>query len=121
MGRQGSSRTGPEHIGTILASLFRQKRMEDPIRVNRVVLEWDFLVGEQVCRHAKAVHVDHGTLIVEVENSAWMHRLQMQEWELRARINRHFEEEIIRQIRFRLGSAPTPTTVPGSGQENEAG
>ena len=119
MGRQGSSRTGPEHIGTILDSLFKQQRMEEPIRVNRAVLEWDHLAGEEVARHARAVHVDHGTLIVEVENPAWMHRLQMQEWELRARINRHFKEDMIRQIRFRLGSAPTPTARPDSGQENE--
>ncbi len=119
MGRQGSSQTGPEHIGTILDSLFKQQRLEESIRVNRAVLEWDLLAGQDVSRHARAVHVDHGTLIVEVESPAWMHRLQMEEGELRARINRHFKEEIIRQIRFRLGPVPSPLPRPVPDEEEE--
>jgi predicted nucleic acid-binding Zn ribbon protein len=45
---------------------------------------------------------------VEVDNPAWMHRLQMQEGELKTRIHRHLGEELIRQIRFRLGSPSKP-------------
>ncbi len=104
MGRQGRSKRAPEHIGNVLESLFRQQGIEEPIRVHRAVVEWDSLVDDSVSRHARAVHVEHGTLVVEVESSAWMHRLQMEESALRTRINRHFGEEIIRQIRFRLGS-----------------
>ncbi len=105
MGRQGRSRMGPEHIGTVLNSLFKQKGIEESIRVHRAVVDWDSVVGDAVSRHARAVHIEHGTLIVEVESSVWMHRLQMEESALRTRINRHFGEDIIRQIRFRLGSS----------------
>jgi predicted nucleic acid-binding Zn ribbon protein len=117
MGSQGRSRKGPQHIGTILDSFFRQQGIEEPIRVHRAVVDWDSIVGDAVSRHGRAVHIEHGTLIVEVESPGWMHRLQMQELELRSRINRHFGEDIIRQIRFRLGSTSPPATGPG--QENQ--
>ncbi len=101
---QGRSRKGPEHIGSILDSLFKQQGIEEPIRVHRALLDWDRLAGRDVAGHARAAYIEHGTLIVEVDSPAWMHRLQMQEGELRDRLNRHFGEEIIRRIRFRLGS-----------------
>lgn len=117
MGSQGRSKRGPQHIGTILDLFFKQQGIEEPIRIHRAVLDWDCLVGDAVSRHARAVHIDHGTLIVEVESPGWMHRLQMQESELRTCVNRHFGEDIIRQIRFRLGSKSPPAA--GTGQENQ--
>ena len=108
MGRRGSSKPGPQHIGTILDSLFEQQGIEESIRVHRVVVDWDSVVGDEVSRHARAVHIEHGTLIVEAESPGWMHRLQMQEGDLRSRVNQHFGEEVIRQIRFRLGSTSAP-------------
>ena len=117
MGSRERFKAGTEHIGKILDSFFKQRGIEESIRVQQAVLEWDSLVGDVVSKHAKAVHIEHGTLIVEVESPGWMHRLQMQELELRTRVNRHFGEDIIRQIRFRLGSTSPPTTE--SGQKNQ--
>ncbi len=110
MGNQGRSRKGPEHIGTVLDSLFKQQGIEESIRVHRAVIDWDSVVGDAVARHASAVYIEHGTLVVEVESPVWMHRLQMEESDLRTRINRHYGEDIIRQIRFRLGPPSTPRT-----------
>jgi predicted nucleic acid-binding Zn ribbon protein len=112
MGRQGRSKPGPQHIGTILDSFFKQEGLEEDIRVHRAVLDWDSVVGDAVARHARAVHIEHGTLIVEVESPGWMHRLQMQEGDLRTRVNRHFGEDVIRQIRFRLGATSAPKAGP---------
>lgn len=116
MERQGRSSPGPQHIGTILESFFRQQGIEEPIRVHRAVVEWDSIVGDTVSRRAKAVQIEHGTLIVEVQSPGWMHRLQMQESDLRGRINRYFGEDLIHRIRFRLGSTSEPSSGP-AGQE----
>jgi len=116
MARQGRSRPGPQHIGTILDSLFEQQGIEESIRVHRAVVDWDSVVGDTVSRHARADHIDHGTLVVEVDSPGWMHRLQMQEEDLRSRINRHFGEEVIHRIRFRLGSTSAPKDDSGSGK-----
>jgi predicted nucleic acid-binding Zn ribbon protein len=108
MGNQERSRKGPEHIGTVLDSLFKQQGIEESIRLHRAVVNWDSVVGDPIAKHASAVHIEHGTLVVEVESPVWMHRLQMEEGALRTRINRHCGEDIIQHIRFRLGSPPTP-------------
>ena len=119
MAKQGRSRQGPEHIAHVLDSFFKQQGIEASIRAHRVVVDWDTIVGDAVSCHARAVHIEHGTLIVEAENPGWMHRLQMQELDIRTRINRYFGEEIIEQIRFRLGSTPTPK--PEHEEEGEEG
>lgn len=112
MERRGRSNPGPEHIATILDALFKEQRLAESLRVHRALVAWDSLVGDAISRHATAALVEHGTLIVEVDSPGWMHRLQMQESELRTRINRHCGEEIIRQIRFRLGSVLPPKADP---------
>ncbi len=104
MERQGRAGKGPERLGAVLEALFEQQGIEEPIRIHRTVVDWESVVGESVARHARAAHVEHGTMIVEVDSPAWMHRLQLEESALRTRINQHFGEEIIRHIRFRLGS-----------------
>jgi predicted nucleic acid-binding Zn ribbon protein len=117
MGRRGRSKPGAEHIGTILEAFFKERGIAESLRVHRAVVDWDSLVGDATSRHARAVLVEHGTLIVEVENPGWMHRLQMQESDLRARINRHYGEDVIRQIRFRLGSVHAPKADPEEQEE----
>ena len=112
MERRERSNPGPEHIGTILDAFFKERGIAEPLRVHHAVVDWDSLVGDAISRHARAVLVEHGTLIVEVENPGWMHRLQMQESELRTKVNRHYGEDIIRQIRFRLGSVHAPKADP---------
>jgi predicted nucleic acid-binding Zn ribbon protein len=101
----------------VLDAFFKQQGIEASIRAHRAVVDWDTIVGDAVSCHTRAVHIEHGTLIVEVENPAWMHRLQMQEQDIRTRINRSFGEEIIEQIRFRLGSAPPPKPEHQEGGE----
>ncbi len=110
MARQGRTSTGPEHIATVLDSLFKQEGLQEAIRVHRLLLDWDSIVGDAVARHTTAAYIEHGTLIVEVASSAWMHRLQMQESDLRTRVNRHLGEGVIQQVRFRIGSPSTPKT-----------
>jgi predicted nucleic acid-binding Zn ribbon protein len=106
MGGRTGQKSRPEHIGTILKGLLRHKGLDESIHAHRAVVYWDSLVGEEVSRHAKAVQVERGRLIVDVENSIWMHQLQMQESELRQRINQQLSGEPILQIRFRLGRTP---------------
>ncbi len=63
MGSQGRSRKGPEHIGTVLDSLFKQQGIEESIRVHRAVVDWDSVVGDadreaRKRRPHRAWHID---------------------------------------------------------------
>jgi len=98
---------GPEHIGQILETLFRETGLAGPVRENRAALFWEEAAGEGVSRHTRAAYVEQGTLWVEVDHSVRMHSLQMQEEDLRRRLNQAIRQSgdaagSIRQIRFRL-------------------
>lgn len=97
---------GELHIGEILKKVLQEKGMEPSVRAYRAVVFWAELVGDRIAGHAWAVEVDKGRLIVEVENAVWMHELRMQERHLRARLNAGLGEEVVTQIRFRLGTRP---------------
>lgn len=100
----------PEHIGNILQSILDQPEMARQSRGHAALQVWESVVGLELSRHcrAKAVVLDQGTMIVEVEHSAWMHYLQMQEEALRERINRAIGHPLIQRIRFRLWDGTDP-------------
>lgn len=102
---------GPQHIRRILEDFFRETGMETHVRENRAVLHWEEAAGTDLCRHTRAAYVEKGTLWVEVNNSVRMHSLQMQEAQLRERLNVAIRRtgsvtEPIGQIRFRLMTDP---------------
>jgi predicted nucleic acid-binding Zn ribbon protein len=97
----------PQHIRSILETVFRETGLEEQVRENRAVLYWEVAVGKDISRYARAAYVEKGTLWVEVNNSVRMHSLQMQEEDLRRRINQTLKQSgsaagTVRQIRFRL-------------------
>jgi len=109
--RTPGEESGPQHIRSILNTLLRETGLEDHVRENRALLYWEEAAGEDLCRHARAAYVENGTLWVEVNNSVRMHSLQMQEADLRGRLNGVIRRSgsptgAVRQIRFRLMTDP---------------
>lgn len=107
----GGPEDGPQHIGTILTEIFRETGLEERVRENRALFHWEEAAGEDLCRHARAAYVEKGTLWVEVNNSVRMHNLQMQEDDLRERLNGAIRRSgsaagPIDRIRFRLAADP---------------
>lgn len=94
----------PEHIATILQAILDEPEMARQSQAHAALQVWESVVGLDLSRHcrARAVALDQGAMIVEVEHSAWMHYLQMQEETLREKINRAIGHPLIKRIRFRL-------------------
>ncbi len=112
----GRTSKGPQHIGVILDDLIRERGLEETLHANRAVLLWEESVGEPVSRRTKALQVEaDGTLVVGVESPAWIHHLQMEEEDLRARINDRLGETLVRRIRFRLAPSESIPGGPGEG------
>jgi predicted nucleic acid-binding Zn ribbon protein len=45
-----------------------------------------------------------GVLIVHVPSSSWIHQLKFLEKQVAANINSHLDQQLVRQIRFKIGS-----------------
>ncbi len=98
----GKSRFGNnmKKIGEILPSILSRMGVIKGIEQGKAVVFWENIVGNDIARHAKPFKVKKGILYVEVTSSVWVHELQMMEPEIRNRINKYLEKNIINKIRF---------------------
>jgi len=66
----------------------------------RAVREWPDAVGPRVARRARAVSFQTGTLVVEVEGSAWLQELSMLKRDLVRQLNRHLGSTHVHDLRL---------------------
>ena len=105
--KDARSDSGPQHIKEILETVLRDTGLEKQILDHGALLHWDRVAGKEISCHTKAVYVERGTLFVDVDNSVWMHRLQLMESDLLGRLNREMEGQApggapLQRIRFRM-------------------
>ena len=89
-----------EAVSGVLARLLRGLGLEDGLRGWRAVQEWPETVGPALARHAHAVEFRGGTLLVEVEGSAWMQEIGFLKRELAKRINARLGADVVREVRL---------------------
>ena len=75
------------HIRPILEEFFQQEGLTETIHSYRAVAYWKKFVGQEIAAYTRAVEVNNKQLIVEVSSSVRVHYLQMQEEEIRNRVN----------------------------------
>jgi predicted nucleic acid-binding Zn ribbon protein len=78
-------------IAPVLNGLLRDLGLESEVVGWRAVSEWPEAVGARIARRARAVSFHQGTLVVEVEGSAWMQELGF------------LKRQMLRQLECRLG------------------
>lgn len=89
-----------QSISGVLPALLRKWGLETGIMGLRAVREWPDAVGEGVARHARAVGFQGGTLLVEVDGSAWLHELSFLKGHLIEQLNRHLGVRLVRDLSF---------------------
>ena len=89
-----------QSISGVLPALLRELGLEAGITGWRAVTEWPDAVGPQVARRSRAVSFQEGTLVVEVEGSAWLHELSMLKPDLVRQLNRRLGSAHVRDLRF---------------------
>lgn len=89
-----------QSISGVLPALLRKLGLETGITGWRAVREWPDAVGPGVARRTRAVSYTEGTLLVEVEGSAWLHELNLLQRDLLRQLNRHLGGTVVREIRF---------------------
>ena len=70
---------------------------------------WDQAVGETVAQQAQPNFVRGGILFVKCSSSTWMQQLQFMKGKIREELNRLLGKEVVKEIRFQIGTIPPPT------------
>ena len=89
-----------QSISGVLPALLRELGLEAGIAGWRAVTEWPDAVGPQVARRARAVSFQEGTLVVEVEGSAWLQELSILKRDLVRQVNRRLGSQHVRDLRL---------------------
>ncbi|WP_456433052.1 DciA family protein [Thermosulfuriphilus sp.] len=90
-------------IGGILSGLWSSQGWQQRLASRRIWEVWEEAVGREVARRARPESFVRGRLTVVVENSAWMHQLQLQSLRIKKALAKALKEELVKEIRFRLG------------------
>lgn len=93
-----------DSIGDILSRFFaKNPEAKKKIKQYSLFAVWNEIVGERVAKHAQPLKMIDNTLVVRVDQSSWMHELQLMKPELLRRIHGHVEAKLIRDIRLEIG------------------
>jgi predicted nucleic acid-binding Zn ribbon protein len=92
-------------IGKILETVVSDLGLTRKLSEQRAVIEWPDVVGRRVAEHARAVRVDGGKLLVEVDSSVWTQELTMMKLEILRQINERIGRDAIDNVHFVLGGA----------------
>ncbi len=89
-----------KNLGESLQELLKQFNLEKPYKRSKVFDLWSDVVGERMAAKTNPIRVEHGTLYVQVESSAWRNEVQYYKNQIKSEINCRLGEEIIEKIVF---------------------
>ena len=78
-------------------------QLEDRLLVQRMRRAWSVLAGPDVARRALPQALVNGCLTIVVDNSPWLHELNLRAADLTARLQSQFPA--VQTLRFTLGAA----------------
>ncbi len=99
-----------EPIAKILRDVVRDLGLGKKLNEQRAVVEWAEVVGERVAAHSRAMRVDGGRLLVEVDSSVWAQELSLMRRRILRDINERIGKGVIETVHFVLGG----TTAHGA-------
>lgn len=100
---------------TAITEVLAVNGLTDEIRGNRLLSEWNELVGPKVAARTRPDGIRDRTLWIEVATSAWMHELNLLKASLLARlVERLGPPPLFEDIKFRLAGRVhrDPVTIP---------
>lgn len=94
----------PVVIKNIVEDIIKKIEPEKIFKTEVLNSSWAKAIGEDNLRHAKPVEVKNKVLIVHVDSSSWLHKLTMEKARLLTRLRNDLGEDIIEDIRLRIGA-----------------
>jgi hypothetical protein len=99
-----SRRTIHFNVSVAVKGALRTLNLDTKMRGYAVWGVWDQAVGETVAQQAQPTFVRGGILFVKCSSSAWMQQLHFMKGTIREELNRLLGKEMIKDIRFQMGT-----------------
>ena len=89
-----------QQLKTAIKIFLRKSGLEKGVKQNTALLIWDEVVGENIAENTSPEKVEHGTLLVTVENSSWRQEPVFKKKEIIDKLNNKIGKKTIKDIRF---------------------
>lgn len=89
-----------ESLKSALQRALGQRGLESELKGWDAVTEWTRVVGPRIAARSRAVAFQQGTLVVEVDGSAWMQELNVLKRQLIRTLNRELGSATVREVRY---------------------
>jgi predicted nucleic acid-binding Zn ribbon protein len=93
----------PVALGRLLDKVLDAHRRQRNDPLSRIWEQWQPSVGLSVAANTRPVSLKGGCLLVCVSSSVWLQELQFLKNNLVDRLNALLEEELVHDIRFKIG------------------
>jgi hypothetical protein len=88
-------------LDDVLHELIDQLGLSKRLEEQRVISDFESIMGQEFCKRAKAVRIEHGVLYLQVINSVWRQELYYQKTLIIERINDAIGHPMVREVVFR--------------------
>jgi predicted nucleic acid-binding Zn ribbon protein len=94
----------PEPIGDVLKNVVERLSQAKSKDINKIYSYWSTIVGEGFSRHSLPASLKRGTLLVNIEDSAWFYQMNLQKERLLAALQKKIGKQKVRRLQFRIGN-----------------
>lgn len=88
----------PQLLGKVLKKFVQSKPLGENLSQIEILSKWEELFNPPICTHARPCGIKNKRLLIEVSSSAWLNELSFYKEEMKNRINREADKEIINEI-----------------------
>lgn len=96
-------KNAPRLIGDVLKDVVENLSQAKKKEIFKIIAAWPNLAGKDFSHHAKPVSLKRGTLVVNVDESAWLYQANLQKEKLLMRLQKKAGGQKVQSIRFRIG------------------
>jgi hypothetical protein len=94
-------RSNTQSLAEALRDYISEMKMERKLKEVDVVQSWESLLGKTIARYTRNIYLSRGILYVEITSPVVKNELVMMREEIRQRMNKQAEEEMITKIVFK--------------------
>lgn len=94
-------RSNTQSLAEALRDYISEMKMERKLKEVDVVQSWESLLGKTIARYTRNIYLSKGILYVEITSPVVKNELIMMREEIRQRLNKQAEEEMITKIVFK--------------------
>jgi predicted nucleic acid-binding Zn ribbon protein len=100
----------PESIRSILDKALKDLDIDTPLKAYSIFPAWRKIVGENIAAQTQPCFIRNRILFIDVSHSTWIQQLQFLKPKLLENIKEFLGENLIEDVRFRLGKVnPQPS------------